>query len=102
MRYISAPWRAEYVRNALKMKGCVFCEAVKGGDDPAAAVLFRAGGTSSSSTATLHARPSHDRPEPAHRRLRRGPADERPSWPSSCGPPSASCGRLRPHGFNAG
>jgi len=41
MRYISAPWRAEYVRNALKMKGCVFCEAVKGGDDRAAAVLFR-------------------------------------------------------------
>jgi ATP adenylyltransferase len=41
MRYISAPWRADYVRNAMKMKRCIFCEALRGGDDRAAAVLFR-------------------------------------------------------------
>jgi ATP adenylyltransferase len=41
MRYISAPWRAEYVQRALPMKGCFFCEAVKGRDDRAAAVLCR-------------------------------------------------------------
>jgi ATP adenylyltransferase len=41
MRDISAPWRAEYVQRALPMKGCFFCEAVKGRDDRAAAVLCR-------------------------------------------------------------
>ncbi len=41
MRYISAPWRAAYVRKALKMKPCVFCRALKGRDDRKTAVLFR-------------------------------------------------------------
>ncbi len=41
MRYISAPWRADYVRKALSMKRCVFCEAMKNRDDRAATVLYR-------------------------------------------------------------
>ena len=41
MRYISAPWRADYVRQALSMTRCVFCEALKGRDDRAATVLYR-------------------------------------------------------------
>ncbi|OGD14511.1 MAG: HIT family hydrolase [Candidatus Aminicenantes bacterium RBG_16_66_30] len=42
MRYISAPWRADYVCRALPAKGgCVFCEAVKSRDDRASAVLYR-------------------------------------------------------------
>jgi ATP adenylyltransferase len=41
MRYISAPWRADYVRRAGSMKRCVFCEAVKARDDRAAGVLAR-------------------------------------------------------------
>jgi ATP adenylyltransferase len=41
MRYISAPWRADYVRQAPSVSGCIFCEALKGGDDRAAAVLLR-------------------------------------------------------------
>jgi ATP adenylyltransferase len=41
MRYISAPWRAAYVRKALKMTTCVFCEALKSRDDRKSAILFR-------------------------------------------------------------
>ncbi|MCJ7486841.1 MAG: HIT domain-containing protein [Candidatus Aminicenantes bacterium] len=41
MRYISAPWRADYVRKALSMKRCIFCEALKSRDDRSAAVLYR-------------------------------------------------------------
>ncbi len=41
MRYLSAPWRAEYVRRATTMKGCVLCEAAKSRGDRAPAVLFR-------------------------------------------------------------
>ncbi len=41
MRYISAPWRADYVRRALTMKGCIFCAAVKSRDDRVPAVLCR-------------------------------------------------------------
>ena len=41
MRYISTPWRAEYVRNHLKMKDCIFCAARKGRDDRKSAVLYR-------------------------------------------------------------
>jgi len=41
MRYISAPWRADYVRKALSMKRCVFCEALKSRDDRAPAILYR-------------------------------------------------------------
>ena len=42
MRYLSAPWRANYVRNSLNAKTCFFCDALKSRDDRAAAVLFRA------------------------------------------------------------
>ena len=41
MRYLSAPWRADYVRQASTMTGCVFCDALKRGDDRAATVLLR-------------------------------------------------------------
>jgi ATP adenylyltransferase len=41
MRYITAPWRADYVRKALTMTTCIFCDALKGGDDRGAAVLYR-------------------------------------------------------------
>jgi len=41
MRYISAPWRADYVRRVLAMKRCVFCEALKSRDDRGPAVLLR-------------------------------------------------------------
>jgi ATP adenylyltransferase len=41
MRYISAPWRADYVRRGLAVKGCIFCEAVKGRDDRGPLVLYR-------------------------------------------------------------
>jgi len=43
MRYISAPWRAGYVRKVLSMKRCIFCEALKNRDDRSTAVLFRGG-----------------------------------------------------------
>ncbi|OGD26459.1 MAG: HIT family hydrolase [Candidatus Aminicenantes bacterium RBG_19FT_COMBO_65_30] len=41
MRYISAPWRAVYVRRAPSMKRCIFCEALKSRNDRVPAVLFR-------------------------------------------------------------
>jgi len=41
MRYITAPWRAGYVRKALTMKNCIFCDALKGRDDRKAAILLR-------------------------------------------------------------
>ncbi len=41
MRYIAAPWRADYVRKALTMKNCIFCDALKSGDDRRSNVLFR-------------------------------------------------------------
>ncbi len=41
MRYIAAPWRADYVRRGVAAKSCVFCEARKGRDDRGAGVLFR-------------------------------------------------------------
>jgi ATP adenylyltransferase len=40
MRYLTAPWRADYVRRGLAAKRCFLCEALKG-DDRAAAVLHR-------------------------------------------------------------
>lgn len=40
-RYITAPWRATYVRTASSRKGCVFCRALKSSDDSANVVLFR-------------------------------------------------------------
>ncbi len=41
MRYISAPWRADYVRKALSMKKCIFCEARKNIDDRKPTILLR-------------------------------------------------------------
>jgi ATP adenylyltransferase len=41
MRYISAPWRADYVRKALSMKRCIFCEALKSRNDRSTVVLYR-------------------------------------------------------------
>jgi ATP adenylyltransferase len=40
MRYLTAPWRAAYVRRALDAKGCIFCDALKS-DDDREAVLCR-------------------------------------------------------------
>ncbi len=41
MRYIAAPWRERYVRGAAAARGCVFCRALREGDDRAALVLDR-------------------------------------------------------------
>jgi ATP adenylyltransferase len=41
MRYIAAPWRADYVRQGPTPKRCVFCEAVRSADDRTAAVVWR-------------------------------------------------------------
>jgi len=40
MRYLTAPWRADYVRKASSVKTCIFCDALKS-EDRSAAVLFR-------------------------------------------------------------
>jgi len=39
--YITAPWRGHYVRNALRMKDCIFCLALRGRDDRKAYILHR-------------------------------------------------------------
>lgn len=41
MRYISAPWRAEYVRQAGSVKSCIFCQALKARSDRTTHVLQR-------------------------------------------------------------
>ena len=41
MEYISAPWRGPYVRQVCRMKGCIFCRALKLRDDRAAHILYR-------------------------------------------------------------
>ena len=41
MRYIAAPWRERYVRSAAAARGCIFCRALKDGDDRASLVLDR-------------------------------------------------------------
>jgi ATP adenylyltransferase len=41
MEYISAPWRGPYVRGVCRMRGCIFCRALKAGDDRGAYILFR-------------------------------------------------------------
>lgn len=41
MEYITAPWRSDYVRSVCRMKGCIFCRALKLGDDRAARILHR-------------------------------------------------------------
>jgi len=41
MEYIAAPWRGPYVRRVCRVRGCVFCRALKAGDDRAAHILYR-------------------------------------------------------------
>lgn len=41
MEYIAAPWRREYVRTVCRIKGCIFCRALKLRDDRAAYILHR-------------------------------------------------------------
>ncbi|MGB9863898.1 MAG: HIT family protein [Candidatus Saccharicenans sp.] len=41
MKYIAAPWRRTYVQKSLKMKKCVFCEALKKKDDAETLILYR-------------------------------------------------------------
>jgi ATP adenylyltransferase len=41
MEYITAPWREEYVKKVFKMKGCVFCQALKAKNDRQCFILYR-------------------------------------------------------------
>jgi ATP adenylyltransferase len=41
MKYITAPWREEYVRQVFKMTDCVFCRALRLENDREALILFR-------------------------------------------------------------
>lgn len=41
MKYITAPWREEYVKKAAKMTECIFCLAIQSKEDRDAHILFR-------------------------------------------------------------
>jgi len=41
MKYIAAPWRAEYVKNVFGMKDCVFCSALNHNNDKDVHILYR-------------------------------------------------------------
>jgi len=41
MEYIAAPWREDYVKNACKMKECIFCAASKRKSDKKDFILYR-------------------------------------------------------------
>jgi ATP adenylyltransferase len=41
MDYLWTPWRYAYVSSAGKTPGCVFCDAVKSGDDAKAGIVYR-------------------------------------------------------------
>lgn len=41
MKYCTAPWRQTYVQKALKMKGCIFCEALKKKNDEETFIIYR-------------------------------------------------------------
>ena len=41
MEYLTAPWREEYVKQVFKMKGCVFCQALKQKSDRKCFILYR-------------------------------------------------------------
>jgi len=41
MEYISAPWREGYVKKVCRMRGCVFCRALRMKNDRAAYILLR-------------------------------------------------------------
>jgi ATP adenylyltransferase len=41
MEYIATPWREEYVKKLIKMKGCIFCQALKKKNDKQSFILYR-------------------------------------------------------------
>jgi hypothetical protein len=41
MEYLWTPWRYAYVSTAEKAVGCVFCNAVKAGDDAKVLIVYR-------------------------------------------------------------
>ena len=41
MDYLWTPWRYNYITNAEKTSGCIFCEVVKAGDDEKVRIVFR-------------------------------------------------------------
>lgn len=41
MEYIATPWREEYVKKVFKMKGCIFCQALKQKNDRKCFILYR-------------------------------------------------------------
>jgi len=41
MKYITAPWREEYVKSVCQMNECIFCQALKLKDDKKAFILYR-------------------------------------------------------------
>jgi len=42
MKYITAPWREEYVKKAFKMTECIFCQALQTEKDKETFILHRA------------------------------------------------------------
>ncbi|MFC2163422.1 HIT domain-containing protein [Acidobacteriota bacterium] len=42
IKYITAPWREEYVKKAFKMTECIFCRALQAETDKEAFILHRA------------------------------------------------------------
>jgi ATP adenylyltransferase len=40
-RYLSAPWRMQYLRDGLRSSECIFCSKIEAGDDEANLVLWR-------------------------------------------------------------
>ena len=41
MKYITAPWREEYVKEASKMTECIFCQAINMKENREALILYR-------------------------------------------------------------
>jgi ATP adenylyltransferase len=41
MKYITAPWREEYVKEASKMKECIFCQAINMKENRETHILYR-------------------------------------------------------------
>ena len=41
MKYITAPWREEYVKKASKMTECIFCLAINSKEDGESHILYR-------------------------------------------------------------
>ena len=42
MQHVWSPWRFQYVSNAIKETGCIFCNALKK-DDPAESLILHRG-----------------------------------------------------------